>query len=56
MYRALLLAFGAAILVLVLLYFASGKPRYLSWARRTLLAGLAVGVVFFAVLLVKRLI
>ena len=56
MFRALLFLVGAAIIGCVLAYFVTGKPRYLSWAGRTLLAGLGAGVVFFAVLLVKRLI
>lgn len=56
MFRGLLFAFGAGILVLVLTYFATGQRRYLMWARGALLAGLALLVVFFAVLLIKRVI
>jgi len=56
MFRGLLFAFGAVIVVCALLYFISGRTRYLAWASRLFLAGLGTGVVFFAVLLIKRLI
>lgn len=56
MFRLLLYACGAAIGACVLLYFATGRTRYVTAARRLFLAALAVGVVFFATLLVKRLI
>jgi hypothetical protein len=56
MFRGLLFALGAAIAVCVALYFISGRARYLSWARRLLAGGLAAGVLFFAVLFIKRLI
>jgi hypothetical protein len=54
MFRVLLLLYGIAIGALVALFFFTRRPRYLSWARRLLLAGLAAGVAFFALLLVKR--
>ncbi len=56
MFRALLFLLGASIVGCVAAYFFTGKAVYLSWARRGLLAGLGAGVVFFAVLLAKRLI
>jgi hypothetical protein len=56
MFRVLLLLTGVAIAVLVALYFLSGQVRYLSWARRLFVAGLGLGVVFFVVLTIKRLI
>jgi len=56
MFRGLLFALGAAITICVALYFASGRRRYLSWASRLFLAGLGTGLLFFAVLLAKRLI
>jgi hypothetical protein len=56
MFRALLFLLAAGIVGCVVAYFVTGQPRYISWARRTLLAGLGTLVVFFAVLLVKRLI
>jgi hypothetical protein len=56
MFRALLFAFGAAIIVCVTLHLLTGERRYLTWARRGFLAGLGCGVVFFTVLLIKRLI
>jgi hypothetical protein len=55
MFRALVVGFGATIVVLVILYFVTGRPAYLAWARRLFAVGLAAAVVFFAVLLVKRL-
>jgi len=56
MFRGLLFALGATIAACVGLYFISGHKRYLTWASRLLLAGLGAGVVFFSVLLIKRLI
>ncbi len=56
MFRALLFAFGGAIVVCVGLYWVRGQVRYLVLARRIFLAGLGAGVAFFAVLLIKRLI
>jgi len=56
MFRGLLFLFVAAIAACVLAYFLRGDKRYLLWARRLLLSGLGVGVVFSLVLLVKRLI
>ncbi len=56
MFRALLFLLAAGIVACVVAYFVTGRPRYISWARDALLAGLGAGVVFFAVLLVKRLI
>jgi hypothetical protein len=56
MFRVLLLLTGVVIAVLVALYFLSGQVRYLSWARRLFIAGLALGVLFFVVLTIKRLI
>jgi hypothetical protein len=56
MFRGLLFVLGAAIAICVGLYFLSGQTRYLSWARRLFVGGLAAGVFFFAVLLIKRLI
>ena len=56
MFRALLFVFGALIVGCVVMYFTSGRQRYLLWARGLLLGGLAAGVVFSLVLLIKRLI
>jgi hypothetical protein len=56
MFRVLLFALGAAIAGCVAAYFISGRARYLSWAWRLLAGSLAAGVLFFAVLIVKRLI
>jgi hypothetical protein len=56
MFRLLLFAFGAAVVVCVVLYFATGQARYVLWARRILLAGLVAGLAFFALLIIKRLV
>ncbi len=56
MFRVLLFALGAVIAACVGAYFISGRQRYLSWAWRLFAGGLAAGVFFFAVLIVKRLI
>jgi len=56
MFRLLLLAYGAIIAVLVILYFLTRRAPYLALAQRLLLGGLGAGVVFFAFLLLKRLI
>ena len=56
MFRGLLFVLGAAIAICVALYFLTAQPRYLSWARRLFAAGLAAGALFFAVLIIKRLI
>jgi len=56
MFRGLLFVLGAAIGACVLLYFWSGRRQYLTWASRLFLAGLGTGVIFFAVLLIKRLV
>lgn len=56
MFRVVLLLYGMAIGVLVAQSLLTRRPRYLVWARRLLLAGLGAAVVFFAVLLIKRLI
>lgn len=56
MFRGLLFAFGAGVVICVVAYFVSGQARYLKWGARIFLLGLASGVVFFSILLVKRLI
>jgi hypothetical protein len=56
MFRVLLFALGAAIAACVALYFLTSRARYLAWARGLFVTGLAAGVLFFAVLIVKRLI
>lgn len=56
MFRGLLFCFGVAIVVCVVLYFTTRRARYLAWARRIFLSGLGLGVVFFLVMLFKRLV
>ena len=55
MWRLIIFVFGAAVLALVGAYFWSGKPWCLQWARRLFLTGLSVGLAFFVVLLLSRL-
>jgi hypothetical protein len=55
-FRALLFAFGAAVAVLVGLFFVSGERKYLLWAGRLFSFGLGVGVLFFSILLLQRFI
>lgn len=54
-FRALLVAFGVAVTVLAVRFIVTGRREYLSWSLRLLAAALVSGVVFFGVLLVKRL-
>jgi hypothetical protein len=56
MFRGLLFALGAGIVACVGTYFVTGKRGWLRWAWQLLLGALGLGVLFFAVLLVKRLI
>jgi hypothetical protein len=56
MFRGFLFVLGAAIVVCAAMYFVTGRTRYLAWSRSLLLAGLGTGVVFFVILLLKRLI
>ena len=56
MFRGLLFVLGAAIIAGVALYFSTGRRRYLSWSGWLLAGGLAAGVFFFAILIIKRLI
>ncbi len=56
MFRALWFGLGAATVGCALAYFATGRERYLRWARRLFVVSLAAGVFFFTVLLIKRLI
>ena len=56
MFRLALFALGAAIVGCVVAYLVTGRRQYLSWAWRLLAGGLAAGVFFFAILLIKRLI
>lgn len=54
-FRALLLVFAAAIVVLAGMYIFRGDRKYLRWAGRLFGIGLAAAVLFFAVLLIQRL-
>jgi hypothetical protein len=53
-FRILLAAFGVAVLFFAIRFIVSGDRRYLRWAWWLLGAALAVGVLFFSVLLVSR--
>jgi len=56
MFRGLLFLLGAAIVGGFALYLYTGRQAYLTWARRAFFTALAAGVLFFTVLLIKRLI
>jgi hypothetical protein len=55
-FRVLLAVFGIAVVFLAARYVVTGQRLYLRWALRLLGVALASGVVFFAVLLVSRLV
>jgi hypothetical protein len=55
-FRVLLAVFGIAVAFLAARYVVTGQRLYLRWALRLLGVALASGVVFFAVLLVSRLV
>lgn len=55
LFRLLLVVVAAAVVILAALYFISGERRYLGWALRTFKGGVALGLVFFAVMLIERL-
>jgi hypothetical protein len=56
MWRLIVFVFGATTLGLVGAYFWTGRSWYLQWAKRLFVLGLMLGLVFFMVLLVSRLI
>lgn len=53
--RLLLVVVAVAVVLLAALYFISGERRYLGWAMQVFKGGVALGLVFFAVLLIERL-
>lgn len=55
-FRALLLLFAIAVCVCVAAYLVSGNRRYLEWAGRLFKLAVAAGLLFFAVLLLERLV
>jgi hypothetical protein len=55
-FRVLLAVFGIAVAFLAVRYVVTGQRLYLRWALRLLGVALTSGVVFFAVLLVSRLV
>lgn len=55
-FRALLLLFAIAICVCVAAYLVSGDRRYLRWAGFLFKLAVAAGLLFFAVLLLERLV
>lgn len=54
--RVAVVLLGLVVLVLTGAYFWTGKPGYLKWAKGLFMLGLSVGLVFFLVLLVMRLV
>lgn len=55
-FRTLLLLFAIGICVCVALYLLSGNRRYLRWAAAAFKLLVAAGLLFFAVLLLERLV
>lgn len=55
-FRALLLLFVVAICVCVAAYFITGDRRFLRWAGLLFKLALAAGLLFFAVLILERLV
>jgi hypothetical protein len=55
-FRALLLLFVIAVCVCVAAYLVSGERRYLRWAGLLFKLAVAAGLLFFAVLLLERLV
>ncbi len=55
-FRALLLLFVVAICVCVAAYLVTGNRRFLRWAGLLFKLALAAGLLFFAVLLLERLV
>lgn len=54
--RALLLLFAVGICVCVAAYFVTGQRRFLRWAGLLFKLAVAAGLLFFAVLLLERLV
>ena len=54
-FRILLILTALATAAGVVGFLLSGERRYLRWAFKALLAGLAAGLVFFAILIAERL-
>jgi hypothetical protein len=55
-FRALLLLFVIAVCVCVAAYLVTGDRRYLRWAGLLFKLAVAAGLLFFAVLLLERLV
>ena len=55
-FRALLLLFAIAVFVCVAAYLITGQRRYLRWAGLLFKLAIAAGLLFFAVLLLERLV
>jgi hypothetical protein len=55
-FRALLLLFLVAVCVCVAAYLITGNRRYLRWAGLLFKLAVAAGLLFFAVLLLERLV
>lgn len=55
-FRALLLLFLVAVSMCVAVYLVTGERRYLRWAGTLFKLAVAAGLLFFAVLLLERLV
>jgi hypothetical protein len=55
-FRGLLLLFAVIVCVCVAAYFITGQRRYLQWAGKVFKLAVAAGLLFFAVLLLERMV
>lgn len=56
LFRALLLLFAVAVCVCVAAFLVTGDRKYLRWAGTLFKIAVASGLLFFAVLLIERLV
>lgn len=55
-FRALLIFFAIAVVVCVALFLFTNDRKYLGWAARLFKVGLAAALLFFAVMLLERIV
>jgi hypothetical protein len=55
-FRGLLLLFAVIFFVFMAAYFITGQRRFLQWAGKVFKLAVAAGLLFFAVLLLERMV
>ena len=55
-FRGLVLLFAVIVSVCVAAYFITGQRRFLQWAGKVFKLAIAAGLLFFAVLLLERMV